>query len=67
LNCIKELRETRNITQEEIAETLGVTKQFISRIENGYKVMPLAIAVEIADYLNVSLDELVGRKFKEEK
>ena len=67
MNCIKELRETRNITQEEIAETLGVTKQFISRIENGYKVMPLAIAVEIADYLNVSLDELVGRKFKEEK
>jgi len=67
LNCIKELRETRNITQEEIAETLGVTKQFISRIENGYKVMPLAIAVEIADYLNVSLDELVGRKFKEKK
>ena len=67
MNCIKELRETRNITQEEIAETLGVTKQFISRIENGYKVMPLAIAVEIADYLNVSLDELVGRKFKEKK
>jgi len=27
LNCIKELRETRNITQEEIAETLGVTKR----------------------------------------
>jgi len=65
--CLKTIREMQNVTQEELAKHIGVSQQFISRLESGTKTMPLALAVEIADFLNISLDELVGRKQEQEE
>lgn len=65
--CLKSIRETKNITQEDVAKHIGVSQQFVSRLENNTKALPLAMAVEIADYLDVSLDELVGRERKKEQ
>ena len=62
LNNIKKIRKQKGIKQEELAEALGVKKSFVSRIENDRKQLPLKRAIEIADYLDISLDELIGRK-----
>ena len=62
LNCIKKIRKEKGVTQEEIAMFLGVKKQFICNLERSRKPLPLKRAIEIADFLNVSLDELVGRE-----
>ncbi len=59
---LKRIREERNVTQEELAEHLGVRQVHVSQMERGIRPLSFAFACEIADYLNVSLDELAGRK-----
>lgn len=58
---LREIRESRNVTQTELAEQVGVSQVHISQIERGLFNMSFPLACEIADYLNVSLDELAGR------
>lgn len=59
---LKDIREARNMSQDDIAKQIGVSQQFISRVERGNKSISLDLAVEIADFLNVSLDEIAGRQ-----
>ena len=61
---LKRIRHQKGISQTDIAKSLGISRQFISDIENGKNEMSLRRAIEIANFLNVSLDELVGRKGK---
>ena len=58
---LKNIRTEKNITQEEIANRIGVTKSFISRVEKGTRDISLSLSSDIADYLDISLDELAGR------
>lgn len=61
---LKEIRKNKGITQEQLAEAVGVTAQAASKWEmNGYPDTPLL--PHIADFLGVSVDELFGRKNKE--
>ena len=62
---LKDIREARNMSQDDIAKQIGVSQQFISRVERGNKSISLDLAVEIADFLNVSLDEIAGRTVKQ--
>ena len=62
---LRKIRESRNVTQVELAEHINVSQQYISQIERGLFNVTLPVACEIADYLNVSLDELAGRKFSD--
>ena len=64
---IKILREKRKITQHTMAEYLGITEQAISRWENngGYPDMELIPA--IANFLDVSIDELFETDKKAER
>lgn len=58
---IRDLRTDRGLTQEDLADLVGVRQGAISEYETGRKGMMLATAVTFADALGVSLDELVGR------
>ena len=49
----------RKIKQKELAEYLGVSQQTISKFINGEKIPSLARLMQIAERLNVTLDELV--------
>ena len=64
---IQELRKSRKMTQEELAEKLNVTAQAVSKWENGNCYPDLDILFEIANLFNCSLDELMGRKNNETK
>jgi transcriptional regulator with XRE-family HTH domain len=56
------LRQARNITQARLAELVGVSARVYNRWEKGGNVPHFDTIVKIADILQVSLDELAGRK-----
>lgn len=59
---IKALRKLHGKTQGELAEILDGKKSLVSNYENGYSTPDVYTLIKIADYFDVSLDELVGRK-----
>ena len=58
---IVQLRKEKAITQEELAEMLSVSRQAVSKWEAGKTLPDLSTLMQIADYFNISLDELMGR------
>ncbi len=54
------LRKSRGLSQEALAEDLGVSRQAISKWENGSAVPESDKLIAIARYFSVSLDELIG-------
>lgn len=56
------LRKRENMTQEELAQVLGVTNQSVSKWESGACCPDIALLPEIASYFKVSVDELLGYK-----
>ncbi len=56
---IKELRLERGLTKVQLAKELGVNKRTILRWEQDMMSMSLKNAVKIAEFFEVSLDELV--------
>lgn len=59
---LRRLRTARKITQTRVAQLLGVSPRVYTRWENGDAVPLFATVVKLADILDVSLDELAGRK-----
>ena len=57
---IRELRRRDGITQETLAEVLGVTSQAVSRWESNGSYPDMEIVPSIANYFGVSIDELFG-------
>ena len=56
---INEYRRQRNITQEQLAESMGVSSQAVSKWENDISCPDISVMPQLADYFNVSLDRLV--------
>ena len=59
-DIMKTLRKQRGLTQEQIAETLGVSCQAISKWETGGSFPDISLLPVIADYYGVSIDYLLG-------
>lgn len=59
---IFDLRKEKNITQEELAAELGVTAAAVSKWENNYTLPDILMLCALADYFQVTTDELLGRK-----
>lgn len=57
---IKDLRTTRKISQEKMAEVLDTTRQRYSRLENGQVDISYVIIKQIADHLGVSVSEITS-------
>lgn len=64
-NKILTLRKKNNITQEELAEQLNVTRQTISKWELGETSPDIKQAKELSKIFKVSLDELVDNDIKD--
>lgn len=58
---LKELRESRGISQVKLAIDLDLNQNSISRYENGAREADYATLIAFADYFNVSLDYLFSR------
>jgi putative transcriptional regulator len=57
-NCIKEFRKKTNLTQEDLAKKVGVSRQSIISIERGHYIPSLPLALRFARLFNCSTDEL---------
>ena len=57
-NQVYELRKKRNITQEELAATVGVTRQTIIAREKGNYTPSELLALKIAQYFKKSVEEI---------
>lgn len=57
---LKRLRQSRNLTQEQLAEMLGVSFQSVSRWETGLSYPDIETIPEIAAFFEVSTDVLMG-------
>ncbi|MCI9246771.1 MAG: helix-turn-helix transcriptional regulator [Clostridia bacterium] len=57
---IKEIRETHNYTQAEIAKVLHCTQQTYSRYETGEIMIDAANIMLLADFYHTSVDYLLG-------
>lgn len=65
---ISELRKEKNLTQEQLAEKIGVTDKSISRWENGKTMPDISILSILANELNCTIQELLnGRKMTKEE
>lgn len=58
---LKELRESRGISQVRLAIELDLNQNSISRYENEAREADYKTLIAIADYFDVSLDYLLGR------
>ena len=56
---LKKLRAEKQLTQEQLAEILGVTNRSVSRWENGVNMPDFDLVIEIAKYYDVSIEEIL--------
>lgn len=59
---LKELRKEQNLTQQELADKLGINRCNITNWECGNRETNFKMLIQLADMLNVSTDYLLGRE-----
>lgn len=57
-NTIKQLRQSKNLTQEDLAAALSVSRQTIIAIEKGNYTPSLLLAMQIAKFFKLSIEEI---------
>lgn len=60
-NRVKELRKERRLRQEELAGRINISRQTVSRIENGDNALAADILMSLANYFGVSIDYILYR------
>ena len=58
---LRDLREDKDLRQEDIAEVLGISQTVYSRYERGLQTIPVIHLLKLADYYQVSADYILGR------
>lgn len=63
---LRELRKEKQLTQEQLAERFGVTNRSVSRWETGCNMPDLSILVELADFYDVDIRDIIDGERKGE-
>lgn len=64
---LQRIRKQNGVSQKELAKELHVQRQTISSYERGVSTPDIYILIAMADYFEITVDELVGRKRKKKK
>ena len=64
---LKVLRKQKGFTQEEVAIRLHVVRQTVSKWEKGLSIPDADMLIQLADILEVSVSDLLGRKIVEDE
>ena len=62
---VRKFRKQNNMTQEQLAETLGVTVGAVHKWETGLSVPELNMIIDMADFFDISVDVLLGYTMKD--
>lgn len=63
---LRELRKEKNLSQEQLAEQFNVSTRSISRWENGNTMPDISIMIDLSDYYEIDLRELLNGERKSE-
>ncbi len=63
---LKELRKEKNITQEQLADEMRVSRRTVSRWETGSNMPDLDILIDLSEYYNVDLKDILNGQRKSE-
>ena len=58
---LRDLREDKDLLQEDVAKILGISQTVYSRYERGFQTIPVVHLLKLADYYQVSTDYILGR------
>lgn len=58
---LKDLREDNDMTQNQIAEILGIDQRVYSIYETGKREIPTRLVIKLADFYHTSTDYILGR------
>ena len=61
---LKELRKEKNLTQEQLAEKLNISGRTVSRWETGNNMPDISLLVELAEFYDVSIAEIIDGERK---
>lgn len=61
ISRLKEIRNDKDLKQDDIAQVLNIPRQNYSRYELGIVAMPIEKYDKLATFYNVSVDYLIGR------
>ena len=64
---LKELRKEHELSQEQLAERFNVSSRSVSRWENGNTMPDISIMIELADYYDIDIRDLLRGERKSEK
>lgn len=59
-NTIKELRCSKGLLQEELANIMSINRVQLSQYENDYNTIPIKHLLFLSDYFHISIDYLIG-------
>lgn len=59
---IRKMRKEKGLTQEQLADIMGVSTASVSKWETGASFPEISILCQLADFFNVSVDFLLGRE-----
>lgn len=57
-NCVHKLRKQKKVTQEELGNAVGVTRQTVIAIEKGNYTPSVLLALKIAKYFSTTVEEV---------
>ncbi len=66
-NNLKKIRKDNNLSQEQLADELGVSRQAISKWESGAAYPEMDKIIALCDKFNLNIDDLLHRDIKEVK
>lgn len=58
---LRDLREDKDLRQEDVAKILGISQTVYSRYERGYQTIPVIHLLRLADFYGVTTDYILGR------
>ena len=61
---LKELRTTRKLTQQQVADYIGCSSVTYSRYENGSRQPSIEVIIRLSDLFGVTIDSLLGKHEK---
>lgn len=57
-NRIRSIRVSKGISQKQLADSIGITRQYLSEVENSKKLPSIKLAYLIANYLGESVENI---------
>ncbi|EAK8929999.1 helix-turn-helix domain-containing protein [Listeria monocytogenes] len=61
-NTLKKLRKNENLTQDQLASKIGITRDTLANYETGRREPDFTTLKNIAEYFNVTTDYLLGKE-----